>query len=547
MKRILKCAVLITYSIIFAVCATTFKTNAEDSLERQFHILFISSYGFSAAGVPDTFRGFQDGVEGINVEINYDFMEAQQFYGATDISNFDKYLRYKIFSVRNFDLIAVADDPALRYAINNRSKLFPDIPMVFMGVNNITEATTAAAMKNATGIAENQDFKSNYELMKALFPNRTNLVVITDSTVTGQGDYVEFMKFKDLHGEINSKIINTSYYTQNGLKRALNALGDNDIILFLDFGLDGDKNSYSLKNASDFINNNVRNVPVFRLSSSDIGHGVFGGISYSYYDSGFIAGTAAKEILMGADPDDMPLRTATVTTPYFDQEALDKYNIRYSQLPQGSVIINEHQSFAKFYRENKTLSNLVIIIAILMMVIIGHLYYSNKRRSRMARTDFLTQMPNRLRIMEEIAQVVSTETSYGFVMLDVDHFKNINDTYGHKVGDEVIKEVGERLQTLTDKVAIFARLGGDEFCAIFYEPTVDRERSICEAIMNAMKDGLETSAGKLYVTVSIGCASYPQDEADPDKLMECADRALYVTKENGRNGYTLFSSINKTS
>ncbi|WP_081647909.1 ABC transporter substrate binding protein [Butyrivibrio sp. VCB2006] len=545
MKRTL-CRLLITaYCAILMVLAPAIKTCAEDSLERQFHILFISSYGFSNASVPDTFRGFQDGVEGLNIEINYDFMEAQQFYGATDIANFDKYLRYKIFSVRNFDLIAVADDPALRYAINNRSKLFPDIPLVFMGINNITEATTAAAMKNATGIAENQDFENNYELMRDLFPNRNSLVVITDSTVTGQGDYVEFMKFKDRHDDITCKIINTSYYTQNGLKRALNALGSNDIILFLDFGLDGNKNNYSLPNAADFITKNTNNIPIFRLSSSDVGHGVLGGISYSFYDSGYIAGTMAKDILMGADPDDMPLKTATVTTTYFDQDAMDKFGIKAYQLPLGSVIVNEHETIAKFYRENKTISNLAIIIAILLIAIITHLYYSNRRRLQMARTDFLTQMPNRLKINEEISQIVANGTPYGMVMIDVDHFKDVNDTYGHKVGDEVIKAVAKRLKELADKDVSFARLGGDEFCAIFYEPSEEKERIICENIMDIMGDKLKTSAGELQITVSIGCAVYPQDVGDPDKLMECADKALYVTKENGRNGYTLFSGIDK--
>ncbi len=519
---------------------------AGDSLERQFRILFISSYGFSNAGVPETLQGFEEGLGNLNVEINYEFMDARRFYGAIDISNFDKYLRYKYFSVRNYDLVAVADDPALRYAINNRNALFSDIPMVFMGINNVTEAVTASAMRGATGIAENQDFEGNYRLMKNLFPKRNNLVVVIDSTVTGQGDYVEFMKFKEKHEDITCKIVNTSYYTKEGLKRVLNALGEDDIILFLDFSIDGDQNSYSLQNASDFLSDNAANVPIFRLSSCDVGHGVLGGISYSFYDSGLIAGKAAKDILEGDDPNDMPLNTTMVTTPYFDQESMDVYNIRYSQLPEGSIVINEHENFAKFYRENTVISNLTIIIALLMIFIISILNLSNKRRFAMIRTDFLTQMPNRLSIMEEIGRAVDSKTPYGFIMLDVDKFKDINDTYGHKVGDEIIKMAAERFQRLAQKDITFARLGGDEFCAIFYGTGIYRETAICEDIMNAVKESFKTSAGEIFVTVSIGCAVYPEDIGDPNKVMECADKALYVTKEKGRNGYTLFSSINKS-
>ncbi len=537
---------LIIYCALLLLLSPVLHSRAEESLERQFNILFISSYGYSTAGVPETLKGFETGLDAMNVNISYEFMDAQKFYSSNAISNFDAYLRYKLFTVRNFDLVAVADDPALRYAINNKNALFPNIPLVFMGINNITEAVTASAMNGATGIAESQDFDNNYRLMKALFPRRDNLVVIIDATVTGQGDYVEFMKFKDKNPDLKSRIINTSSYTKRGLKRALSRLGSDDIILFLDFSVDGDGNSYSLQNASDFLRDSTKNVPIFRLSSSDIGHGVFGGISYSFYDSGYIAGNAAKEILDGADPNDMPLMTATVTTPYFDQLSMDQFNINYSQLPSGSVIVNEHENLAKFYRENTLISNMAIIIALLMIIIILILNNSNKRRLVMMRTDFLTQMPNRMSIMEITGQVVSSNTPYGFIMLDVDKFKEINDTHGHKVGDEIIKMVAERLQGLADKEITFARLVGDEFCGLFYKPSKEKEYEICDELLRVMKNGFKTSAGPLYITVSIGCAIYPGDTDNPEKLMECADKALYETKENGRNGYTLFDSINKS-
>ena len=107
-----------------------------------------------------------------------------------------------------------------------------------------------------------------------------------------------------------------------------------------------------------------------------------------------------------------------------------------------------------------------------------------------------------------------------------------------------IKTVAEKLQALADRDTTFARLGGDEFCGIFYKPSTEREHAICDEIMNSMKSPFKTSAGELTITVSIGCAIYPGDTDDPEKLMECADKALYETKEGGRNGYTLFHSIN---
>lgn len=522
------------------------KVSAKDSLERQFRVLFISSYGFSNAAVPEQLKGFEAGIDGINVDICYEFMDADKYYGGMDIQNFDKYLKYKIYSVRSYDLIVASDDSALRYVINNRNELFPDTPLVFMGVSNKTEAMTAAAMKNATGITEIPDFEGNYALMKKLFPGREHLNVVVDATIAGQGDYVEYMKFKDENPDIKSTVINTSYYTANGLKELLGSLGDDDIILFLDFARDGDGNSYSLANASDFMSTYAPDVPIMRLASSDIEHGVLGGISYSFYDAGWIAGDAAKRIILGENVDDMPLMTSTVTTPYFEQGSMDHFGIKYSMLPDGSQVLNEHKNLAKFYRENTMLSNLVIVIVLLMIAIIFILNITNAKRKRLMRMDFLTQMPNRMKLIEDMNQTIGLQMPYGLIMLDVDHFKDINDTYGHKVGDEIIAGVGERLKKLSKNQLQFARLGGDEFSGLFTSPSNEKAKKICESIIKSTKAPFKTSAGELKLTVSIGCAMYPLDVEDPNKVMESADSALYVTKENGRNGYTLFDSIDKT-
>ena len=521
----------------------TLTASAQDGFERQYRILFISSYSYSNAAVPDQLEGFKKGIEGINTDITYEFMDSDKYYGAIDIQNFDRYLKYKVFSARNYDLIAVADDSALRYAINNRSVMFPDLPIVFMGINNKTEAVTASAMKNATGIAESPDFEGNYSLMKFLFSDREHMVVVLDSSVAGQGDYVEFMKFSEKHPDLEYTIVNTSYYTADGLRDVFHSLGAKDIILFLDFSTDGQKNSYSLQNAADFISENAPNVPIFRLSSANIEHGVFGGISYSFYESGKIAGETAKKILNGASADDMPLQTDTLTEAYFEQGALDRFGINYAQLPPDSIILNEHWHFTKFYKDNKIISNLVIVILLLLIAMLAILNSTNNRRKKMLRTDFLTKMPNRMKIIEDMNQAINQEQPYGLIMLDVDHFKDINDTYGHNVGDEVIVGVGQRLQKLAGKKLTFARLGGDEFCGLFMDPDYDRARTICEDIIKTTKKPFKTSKGDLDLTVSIGCAMYPLDTRNAGTVMECADKALYVTKDKGRNGYTLFNRV----
>ncbi len=543
MRRLLRW-VVITLSFVILLSGTLAVTAmARATLGRQFRILYISSYSFSNYEVSDQLSGFEAGIGDFNVDISYEFMDSGRYFAASDIENFDRYLRYKIEASNGYDLIVVADDPALRYAINNRSKLFPDVPMVFMGINNQTEAVTAAAMQNATGIAETVDFEGNYALIKELFPNRKNLVVVVDSSVTGLGDYVEFMKFRDAHEELSSSVINTSYYTAEGLKEAFGELGANDVILFLDFNADGENNAYSLQNASTFISENAPNVPIFRVTSADVGFGVLGGLSYSYYDAGKIAGTMVRRILEGDNPDEMPLVLDKLTAPYFEQIVMDKFGITYIQLPENAEILNEHNNFAKFYREHKVIANLVIIVISLMVFIIVMLNISNIHRKRLLRTDFLTDLLNRKGIMEILNQAYDNKTAFWFIMLDVDYFKRINDTYGHQVGDEIIIGVAERLKAMENKNLKFGRIGGDEFCGVLFVPTQEAGKERCELIAETMRGKFQTTTGELEITVSVGCALYPKDADNLDKVMEYADVALYETEHKGRNGYTLFCGI----
>ena len=126
-------------------------------------------------------------------------------------------------------------------------------------------------------------------------------------------------------------------------------------------------------------------------------------------------------------------------------------------------------------------------------------------------------------------------------MMDVDHFKEINDTNGHQVGDEILAGVAERLKEFSGRNITFARLGGDEFSAIISKPDKEKVIRICEKIVSRMRDDFKTSIGTIKITVSLGCALYPEDVDDINEVMEYADKALYVTKEHGRNGFHLFS------
>lgn len=167
----------------------------------------------------------------------------------------------------------------------------------------------------------------------------------------------------------------------------------------------------------------------------------------------------------------------------------------------------------------------------------------NEQLEEAASTDPLTGLPNRRTfsayLTNRIAGRLRTPrpTLLGLVMLDVDRFKRVNDRYGHGVGDEVLREIGERLLIGTRRGELPARIGGEEFALIMPETTDDEMPGAAERLREMIGGSpIETSAGPLVVTVSIG-ASYTQGTSIDTEgdLLELTDRALYEAKQTGRN------------
>lgn len=161
-----------------------------------------------------------------------------------------------------------------------------------------------------------------------------------------------------------------------------------------------------------------------------------------------------------------------------------------------------------------------------------------------ARTDQLTGLPNRRAFEEEFARMIAETDRFGresaLVIVDVDHFKQVNDTYGHEAGDEVLKAIGATLLAMartTDKVA---RLGGEELAMLL--PQTDRDGAVeaAERCRRAVEGlAVRTNVGIVRVTASFGVAMYQERSGAAGALFDRADQALYAAKHGGRNRVVL--------
>jgi diguanylate cyclase (GGDEF)-like protein len=155
-----------------------------------------------------------------------------------------------------------------------------------------------------------------------------------------------------------------------------------------------------------------------------------------------------------------------------------------------------------------------------------------------AATDSLTGLPNRRAVQEALkrmtAQAGRTLSPMAVLVLDLDHFKQINDTYGHDQGDAVLAAVGEVLGRSLRTSDFVGRNGGEEFIALLPDTSADGALEAAEKLRDAISRLLLPGIDR-PVTASVGAAVYPYTTADPESLVRLADRALYVAKAGGRN------------
>ena len=167
-----------------------------------------------------------------------------------------------------------------------------------------------------------------------------------------------------------------------------------------------------------------------------------------------------------------------------------------------------------------------------------------ERIRHLARHDALTQLPNRLQFLEEMEAAepgLNRGDHIAVLCIDLDHFKSVNDTLGHSLGDKLLQQVSARLWGATRENDVLARLGGDEFALLLRDVSQPAEAAaIAERIVKAMSNPFTIDGHQLVIGTSVGIAMAPQDGETAETLMKNADLALYKAKNEGRSTYHFF-------
>lgn len=167
--------------------------------------------------------------------------------------------------------------------------------------------------------------------------------------------------------------------------------------------------------------------------------------------------------------------------------------------------------------------------------------------SYLANYDSLTGLANRLLFRERLDRALiradRNKTLVALLVIDLDRFKNINDTLGHDAGDKLLIEVAGRLEQCTREGDTIARLGGDEFTIIMEDVKAFEDAvKIVDKISNMMKNSFDLFSREIYISPSVGISMYPLDDTDAGSLLKNADSAMYSAKESGRNCYRFYTT-----
>ncbi|EQB40170.1 hypothetical protein M947_03870 [Sulfurimonas hongkongensis] len=217
-----------------------------------------------------------------------------------------------------------------------------------------------------------------------------------------------------------------------------------------------------------------------------------------------------------------------------------KFNIRYALTLQ-----NQNEIFVQTKGKVRKKQGGHIRITAVTMDITNDI--KNKQTiERLAYYDSLTGLANRTLLQDRMQKALQfakrQKTSLAIMFLDLDHFKLINDTLGHSVGDELLIHIAKILQIHLRESDTLSRLGGDEFIILL--PSVNSHedaRIIAQKVQNTLQGKHDIGKHQLYITSSIGMALYPQHGMSADELIRNADTAMYEAKNSGRNSYSIYS------
>ena len=553
---------------IFVLCIPVMSSGimTAHGAEKKGNILFLSAYTSHYFNLTDQMEGIREGFEDMPVEIDYEFMDSLRYDRSENAVSFRDRLAFKLEKLPRYTAVIASDDESLDFVLDNQKTLFEGIPIFFYGVSSSERVLRASQNPYVKGIQEEFSLIQNIRLSMNLNSKLRRIVLLTDDTIAGYSAKEKFESIKTEFSDVKFITVDSSSYTQDELIKLIKSFdAKNTSLIFCGACHDKDGGYYDENSQIRFLKENCT-APVFSSNPDLVGEIAVGGYAVSYYDAGKLIAKAIGELMEGSEPDSIKLPENVTYCYLFDFEKMQEFGYSMSALPSDTVYMN---SYSDNPVNNKYLIYGIIIAQIALVIVIGVIIVWFKRRQRMhselkrsrdsllesesrlqmqydrmeyiATHDYLTGLLNRQTFMDKMAAELIVAEDAAFMIIDVDDFKEINDTIGHHYGDELLKQIADRIVRLCPVDATAARFGGDEFIICINKlNTEDKIKEFIDRFQYMMHQKFVVNGKNTYINLSMGVALYPRDGNLINDLIANADLALATAKLSGKDTCSIF-------
>ena len=545
-------SLLRTLALVFLMVACPCSEPAQ-AQERTKNILFVFSWHQDMPWQRELEKGFerQFKLSGNTPNLFYEYMDAGRFTGPDQLTNFGKYLEKK-YSSLPLDDVVFESEPAARL-LQSRPEIFGKARLLVLNPSPDAKIVRSIAAVVPVRI----DFETS--VREVLRMSNASTVYLVGGTTSTTADRARVVREIISRIAPERRVVSLIGLPMGQILSSVEKPGPDSIVFYLLMFRDGSGKTYIPFEAAREITARAH-APVYSFWTSLMGSGIVGGYMLSGEQVGREAAVLLSNGLQRGQQADL---TDRFHGYYFDWRQLVHWGIDESALPKNSNIMFRRP---EFFREHLVELSITLILGVLIVLAVryrelkkynreldsarkglqsanlelgrvkSNLEEKNEMLRKLSITDSLTALYNRAyldeKLREEFNRIERHPDDLSIILVDIDHFKRVNDRYGHQVGDEVLIRVADTLRHNIRSIDTIGRWGGEEFIVIC--PGSDESHSVqlAEKLRKLLGDVKHEGVGQ--VTCSFGVASHGP-VMKLAKLIRNADKALYASKAAGRN------------
>ncbi|PTN37810.1 ABC transporter substrate binding protein [Desulfonatronum sp. SC1] len=359
-------AALALCGLLLAAATAPVFSQPEPGREKK-RVFYLNSYHNGYAWSDHLQEGIRRGLEQsrYHIELQIEYMDAKKYPYEVIADTLFRLYQDK-FVDEHFDIVIVSDNDAYNFILEHRDRLFPDIPVVFCGLNDVTPGEVDQSF--VTGILENIGVRDTLELALSIHPNKNKLVVIGDESITG----VAIRKQIEAVQPYFEDRLEFEFWERYSLREIQERVGElprNAFLFFIPFFHNVGGQFMSASEVLEAVAM-VTDLPIYSNWEFLLGHGMVGGRLLSGRRHGMITAEMALRIMEGEAPSTIPVISEVVDQYMFDYQVLMQRDISRRQLPAGSLFINEPEAF---YELDKQVFQVIMVSLFTLVVVLGFL------------------------------------------------------------------------------------------------------------------------------------------------------------------------------